>query len=428
MSDLLSTAGSIVGIVSLGITLSQGLCDYYAAYQEYDTDIATASKKLRHLLHVFQALHDGLRQRQFGADDRVLCKEISSCIEDCSDLVTELETELAKLSSTPSRDTIFELRHTGRRLLYPFRKSTLQKLSEDIDSIVSCLSLAMQLLSQKGVVKLEDDMEDVKGLLSLVRASQISSDIKVWLRAPDASANFNEAIQKKHPNTGLWFVKSSDFATWLIKPNSLLWLVGFSGCGKSILCSTATQFIYRHRRGNSEIGIGFFYFTFNDETKQSASDMLRALVLQLSSQLTGDEHDLLLQLGGNCRSAAPSNQSLMAYLHRIVQSFREVYIVLDALDESPRDTHRDAVLQTVVDIRSWSVPGLHLMVSSRDEVDIREHLNVTSTERIEMRNGLVDQDIALFISQTLRDNRRLQKWADYHGKIEGALATRAQGV
>jgi hypothetical protein len=46
-------------------------------------------------------------------------------------------------------------------------------------------------------------MEDIKGLLGLVRASQISSDIKVWLRAPDASADFNEATQKKHPNTGL---------------------------------------------------------------------------------------------------------------------------------------------------------------------------------------------------------------------------------
>lgn len=428
MSDPLSIAGSIVGILSLGITLSQGLFDYYAAYQDYNTDIALASKRLRYLLQVFRTLHDGLRQRKFGTDERVLCNEISSCIEDCSDLVTELETELSKLSSTPRRDTIIEPRHVGHRLLYPFRKSTLEKLSEDIDSILRCLLLAMQLLSQKDVVKLEDGMEDVKGLLVLVRASQISSEIKDWLRAPDASVNFNEATQKKHPNTGLWFVKGSDFATWRIKPNSLLWLVGFSGCGKSVLCSTATQFIYRHRRGSSEIGIGFFYFTFNDETKQRASHMLRALVLQFSSQLAGDEHDLLSQLRRNCRSDAPSNPTLMAYLHRILQRFKEVYIVLDALDESPRDTHRDAVLQTIVGIRSWSLPGLHLIVSSRDEVDIREHLNVASIERIEMRNGSVDQDIALFISQTLQNNRRLQKWADYHGKIERALATRAQGV
>ena len=35
----------------------------------------------------------------------------------------------------------------------------------------------------------------------------------------------------------------------------------------------------------STVGITFFYFTFNDESKQEVSGILRALLLQLSSQL-----------------------------------------------------------------------------------------------------------------------------------------------
>ncbi len=56
-----------------------------------------------------------------------------------------------------------------------------------------------------------------------------------------------------------------------------MWLNGFAGSGKSVLCSTAIQFALRHRRSDPNVGIAFFYFTFNDESKQDVSAMLRAL-------------------------------------------------------------------------------------------------------------------------------------------------------
>src|SRR5206468_1075868 len=139
---------------------------------------------------------------------------------------------------------------------------------------------------------------------------------------------------------------------------------GLAGCGKSVLCSTAIRSTFRHRRFNPRVGIAFFFFTFSDSSKQDSSAMLRALVLQLSSQLN-DSHGPLSRLHDSYYGAAPPDQALMDCLHQLIRSFDEAYIILDALDESPRDKRRGDMLQTLVDVRTWSAPQLHLLVTSR---------------------------------------------------------------
>ena len=52
-----------------------------------------------------------------------------------------------------------------------------------------------------------------------------------------------------------------------------------------------------------------------------------------------------------------------------------IYLVIDALDESP-DTHgapspRRKVLDLVKEVVKWKCPNLRLCVTSRDEIDIR---------------------------------------------------------
>lgn len=105
-----------------------------------------------------------------------------------------------------------------------------------------------------------------------------------------------------------------------------------------------------------------------------------------------------------------------------------MYILLDALDESPRDKHRGDMLQALVDLRAWSEPGLHLLVTSREETDIRDELDASREKTIPMRNVSIDRDITAFISDHLRNNRRLRKWEEHYDQIETALTERARGV
>lgn len=427
MVDPLSLSGTVVGMISLGIQVTQTLFDFYTAAKNQYSDIAHTTQNLERLLGNLESLRHQADSRTFRADEQELLGNIESSVRRCEECIRELENEADKFKPKSTDGFQAIAIATTRRVAYPFRQSPLQKLDEDIDEIVGHLILALQLLQQKDIGYIQDDIEDVKALLSLVRASQISSEIREWLRAPDATINFNDACKKTHPRTGLWFVKGSAFMAWLERPRSFLWLNGFAGCGKSVLCSTAIQHTFRYQRSNPQIGIAFFFFTFNDYGKQNASAMLRALVLQLSGQLAGN-HAILSRLYDSYRHATPPDQALLDCLHTLVRAFRDVYIILDALDESPRDTHREAMLHVLDDIRTWSESGLHLLVTSREEVDIRDELDAKTEETITMKNDGINRDIAAFISQHLRNNRRLRKWEEYHDRIETVLTERAEGV
>ncbi|KFZ15421.1 hypothetical protein V502_05625 [Pseudogymnoascus sp. VKM F-4520 (FW-2644)] len=387
--DGLSVAASVAGILSLGIQVTQSLTDYYEAYKGQKSEIANIAKNLKNLLSVFESLGRQLTDRKFQADENGLLETIEGSIQMCEENIEELQTKIDKF-----------------------------KDSSDIDEIVSNLSLALAVLQQKDIGNVQDNIEDAKAVLDLVRTTQLSSTIRNWLKAPDATTNYNDACKLKHPRTGLWFVKGSYFSTWLVKDKSFLWLNGFAGCGKS----------------NPRIGIAFFFFTFSDDSKQDASAMLRALDLQLSSQLN-DNHALLSRLNDRYCNATPPDQDLEDCLHQLVQGFEHVYIILDALDESPRNKNgknlRRGVLEALVIIQKWSEPGLNLLVTSRDETDIRDvlcdDLQTPPDEIVSMKNASVDSDIASFISGYLKDSRELRKWEKYHDQIEKALTERSNG-
>ena len=427
MSDPLSVAASVAGLISLGITVSQSLVDFYNAYKDRDSDLDSTMKRLETLLDIFRYLEETISNRKFQTDEQGLVNIIEASISECDNLIHELQVECEKFSKTSSDSVKAAIRIAGRRATYPFRRSTLQKIDEDIDEIRANLSSALGVLQLKDNNKIQTDVADIKTLVDLVKTNQISSNLCGWLKAPDATIDHNAACLKKHPGTGLWLIEDFRFSKWLIEANSILWLNGFAGSGKSVLCSTVIQSVLRHRRSEPRVGIAFFYFTFNDESKQDESAMLRALLLQLSTQLQDGHADLVKLYKSYQTSTAPS-RVLMEYLRLLIERFKHVYIMLDALDESPRDGPRGHVLDALETMRGWTLQGLHLFVTSRDERDIHEFFDLSTSQKVAMQNPGIDQDIANFISGRLNTDRSLQKWRKHRDKIQNGLARRAKGV
>ena len=426
MADPLSVTAGVAGLVSLGIQVTRSLVDFYTSYRDQGSDLARMTERLEYLLDIFQSLEKTLLDRHFQADERSLIKNIETSIQDCDELIQELQEQCQKFSKT-SNGIKAAVRLAGRRATYPFRRSTLQKLDEDIDEIRANLSSALDVLQLKYNNRTQDDIAEIKVLLDLVRTDQVSSNLRDWLKAPDAKVDHNAACVKRQPGTGMWLVKSPGFSRWLTEGNSIMWLNGFAGSGKSVLCSTATQFALRHRESDPNVGIAFFYFTFNDESKQDESAMLRALLLQLSSQLHDGYADLT-QLHDSYEAGIPSSLVIIEYLRRLVQRFHHVYIVLDALDESPRNGPREHVLEMLEAMRKWGIQGLHLFLTSRDEPDIRESLDLAIHQQVVMEGAGIDKDIADFISGRLDADRRLRKWLPHRDKIQETLAARAKGM
>lgn len=155
--------------------------------------------------------------------------------------------------------------------------------------------------------------------------------------------------------------------------------------------------------------------------------MLRTLLLQLSSQLQEGYADLK-QLHESYKTGMPSSPILLEYLRRLIQRFRHVYILLDALDESPRSGPRGYVLETLETMRQWGARHLRLFVTSRDEPDINESLDLAAIQKVTMSNAGIDRDIFDFISGRLSGDRRLQSLSPCQDKIQKTLAQGARGV
>jgi ankyrin repeat domain-containing protein 50 len=316
---------------------------------------------------------------------------------------------------------------SGRKLAYPFRESTLQKLDGDISEFRSNVLVALNVLQLKVVDDVQQDTANLTALVNLMRTSHLSDAARDWLKAPDPFSNYNESCEKRNPRTGLWLVSRPVFQRWLEEHHSLLWMHGRPGCGKTILSSTVIQHTLRHRRNSTDTAIAFHYFTFSDNSKQHVPGLLRTLLLQLSNQLD-DGDATLTQLSKTYKEGEPPIQSLEGTLKHVVRKFQDVYIIIDALDESPRGDQRDAVLDTLSEIRGWKIRGLHLLVTSRDEPDIRAQVTPQMNEEVCMDNGVVNQDIKNYVVERLRDDRKFKKFAQYYSEIENTLIERADGV
>ena len=427
MADPLSIAGTAAGLISLGIQVTQKLVEFYTAYKSQDSALAGMIERLENLSSILQTLESTLSHRNAQKEEEGVIKRMEISIGECDELIHELDEECRKFHKTSSNGVAAAVRVAGRRATYPFRQSTLQRLDEAIGEIRNNLSFSLDVLQLKDNSRTQDSIAEVKDLLELVRGRQISSDLCDWLNAPDATVNHNTACAKRHPGTGLWLIKSPEFSKWLTEQNSILWLNGFAGSGKSVLCSTAIQSALRHRVSNGRIGIAFFYFTFNDDSKRDESGMLRALLLQLSGQLQDGEVDLT-RLHRSYKTGIPPSLVLVEYLRRLIQRFHHVYIALDGLDECPPEGSREFVLDTLNAMRDWCIQGLHLFITSRDEPDIRNSLNIHTEQQIKMRNSGIDKDIADSISARLDTDRKLQQWVPHRDKIQESLTKRAKGV
>jgi hypothetical protein len=56
-----------------------------------------------------------------------------------------------------------------------------------------------------------------------------------WLSAPDLTVDHENIKKKRQPETGLWFTNGDNFKRWKAGQQSLIWLYGIPGCGKTVL-------------------------------------------------------------------------------------------------------------------------------------------------------------------------------------------------
>lgn len=272
-----------------------------------------------------------------------------------------------------------------------------------------------------------DISEHVKSIKSAGQKKNITS----WLSAPDPFTNYQSSCRSRHAETGSWFVKGEEFSQWKRDANSFLWLHGKAGCGKTVLASTVITEIIRQCNFSNGSSLAYFFFDFNDPKKQQSSGMIRSIITQLYSQ----SYDAVVEvesLFSQCQDGKqPANlATLMITLQATVRKSEHTYIILDALDECSEIGDLLALIQEIVE---WSIPGLHLLCTSRWLTTVKETVQdlTTSDRMVQIQSKLVDTDISTYISQQLQNDLKFKRWRkrpDIQEEIRRALTEKVDGM
>jgi hypothetical protein len=145
------------------------------------------------------------------------------------------------------------------------------------------------------------------------------------------------------------------------------------------------------KSGNASMA--YFYFDFRDANKQGLRDLVSSLLNQLSA-CSGPHCNIISELysahdeGKN----QPSDVILSNCLKKMLTlpDQRPTYLIIDALDESPNTSGipspRETVLRFLKELVDLFLPNLHICVTSRPEIDIRNVLEPLTSRRVSLHD------------------------------------------
>ncbi|KFY31884.1 hypothetical protein V493_00710 [Pseudogymnoascus sp. VKM F-4281 (FW-2241)] len=352
-------------------------------------------------------------------------------------------SEMLQRSIIETNNTAFQFEKSEPG--YPYFRFDVDRRLQDVglaesESYSTVEAATQQYLTRKNDLDrcmLELDRTQEPGTLLSTNSKSSNQDVNIsriglWLAPPDSSQNYLSAIKRWQPGTGLWLHESAKYLRWKISnTTSFLYLCGIPGSGKTILSSTIVQSLLQHCADNPGKAIAYFYFNFRDTEKRNTELMIGSLIFQLLQQCSKVPVALeaLFSSCGNGQRQ-PSIDALLGVLQQVIKESLESYLIIDALNEC---TNRDELMRILEEIAGWRLEELHILVTSRREVDIETSLShyLEDDNIIQMQSTFVDVDIRKYVQHRLSDDKSLAKWSndpDIRDEIEKVVIEGAHGM
>ncbi|KAF2718867.1 hypothetical protein K431DRAFT_123484, partial [Polychaeton citri CBS 116435] len=423
-------AGSAVGFVSLGLQVCQGLLSYYNDWKDYRTDIRSVYESITDLSRTLGLLRTSLGDELL---DKERAERVKNCLIPCEYALNELSLKQRELQKYPQPERSRQKTWSEvQRLAYPFKKDTLKKLQETVGQVQERLKLAIQILqldldtnSQRKLGHVLDVSQQNQRLLG-VQQSDHFQNVKIWLAPPDPWTNHQSARQRHEPQTGTWLLQSDLYQKWKDGAVKHLWISGKAGCGKTILSSTAIEDVQEYCTGKESVGYAIFYFSFSDNRKQAFKDLICSLVAQLGWKEPGAS--MLQQAYEKPNRSTPSEDELERILVASVKSFDEVFLILDALDESPEGGEVRQTTLDGIERLAQSAPNIKILATSRELRDVRESMETIEVAPISVATSTVDEDIRRYVTTQLHDRKFARLNARTRSLIEETISRKADGM
>src|SRR6267154_1338469 len=183
--------------------------------------------------------------------------------------------------------------------------------------------------------------------------------------------------------------------------------------------------------------MAYYYFDFRDIKKQDCYGFLSSLVSQLSADSDACYNILSKLYSDHIRGTRkPDIDTLKGCMTDMLNLPGQgpIYIVLDALDECPnfptRPSAREEVLELVEELVRLGLPGLHLCVASRSEMDIRIVLEPLMPLQISLHDEIGQkEDIIKYINSVVHSDRNMRRWKEEDKQlVVDTLSDKANGM
>ncbi|GLA12007.1 hypothetical protein AnigIFM62618_007140 [Aspergillus niger] len=199
-----------------------------------------------------------------------------------------------------------------------------------------------------------------------------------WLNDFSYDLDKSFVFDEIHPGTGQWLLDSDEFQSWYQARGQTLLCLGIPGAGKTVMAATIIEYINTHR---------------HNENLKSRTWIC---VLQLQLSITKESQELCRALYGrhSVRGTQPSTREMIDVLCSM-SSDRQVYVVIDALDEiqSPQKGPTEFLSEL---FRMQDATGLNILATSRFAPEIEKNFKERDDcSFLEIR--ATDEDIRRYI-------------------------------
>jgi uncharacterized protein Yka (UPF0111/DUF47 family) len=144
MADPFSVASGAIGVVSMGLTVCDGLISYISAFKGQTQFLSSLSGRAEDLNKCLRLLNQALPALRTRTPD--VARKIEESLAECESGIVALQSKVAAFQRVqgPSlrRDS---LHHVSRKAIFPFKKDALVDLSGSIDSLQQNLETVLAI-------------------------------------------------------------------------------------------------------------------------------------------------------------------------------------------------------------------------------------------------------------------------------------------
>ena len=417
MADGISLAASIIAVLEL----SSRVLEYAKAVKDGQSERARLYKEIVNTQGTLQSLKSHVERAAPNDSWTQAVLELNrpgGPLEIYKAALERLLKKIGPASNPQDGQGQNVLKRARTNLAWPFQAGEVANILATLERQERLFSLALSQDSMALSRAIRDDIEDDKRIhrvmtsdLSQARnqirdildKSRSDTERKVleWLSSIRPHKNHIDISARRTPGTGAWVRQSQQFHAWLenTDASNVLWCSGIPGAGKTFIASMVIDHL-ESLAVERQFILAYEYCDYKyhpDQPGQALSSIAGSLLWKIMASQAKIPDDLIQLFQQN---RGPDKTSQSSRLEEFLISFcneRQVYIVIDALDESGQTGDRRPLFKLLKRLEATRAKFFY--TTRPDQKDIERHLR--DHPRIVVEAS--EPDIISFLEQKIEE-------------------------